>query len=94
LLNPATRHSFAALDNMGLTITTTKWWGAHPSIIYYFGKKVNLFYDDTSFIQQLKQNSTDCFVVEKDDYQLINLQLEKKYLLKQFNNYYLYRYRL
>ena len=39
LINKTSRESFATLDKLGLLITTTKWWGNHPSMVYYFGKK-------------------------------------------------------
>jgi len=89
LLNPTTRNSFATLENMGLLITTTKWWGSHPSIMYYFGKKVNLFYDKNEFINNLNKTSDQpCFVTEKDD---LDIWQNKNFqLLKQFEEYYLY----
>ena len=89
LPNSTTRESFATLDKMGLLITTTKWWGSHPSIMYYFGKKVNLFYDKNEFAQSLNINSSQpCYVVEKDDTNI--LQNKNFQLLKQFSEYYLY----
>ena len=39
LINKTSRESFATLDKLGLLITTTKWWGEHPSMVYYFEKK-------------------------------------------------------
>ena len=86
LLNQENRNAFDTLEKMGLLITTTKWWGNHPSMVYYFGKRVNFFYDTESFDKKigLKEKQA-CFVVEKEDYQLKNLRL-----IKNFGTYLLY----
>ena len=86
LLNQENRSAFDTLEKMGLLITTTKWWGNHPSMVYYFGKRVNFFYDTESFDKKigLKEKQA-CFVVEKEDYQLKNLRL-----IKNFGTYLLY----
>lgn len=70
LINAEGRKSFDTLENMGLLITTTKWWGNHPSIIYYFGKKVTFLYD----IEKMKNISlllkNQCLVLETTDLNL------------------------
>ena len=82
LINKTSRESFVTLDKLGLLITTTKWWGDHPSMVYYFGKKINFYYDTENFNKSF-QNS-GCFVVDKGD---------KNYLITskviQFGDYYL-----
>ncbi len=87
LLNKESRNSFATLDKMGLLITTTKWWGNHPSIVYYFGKKVNYLYDLNSFSKLISSaKKENCFVVENGDISLTS----KLMLIKKFGNYLLY----
>lgn len=86
LLNQENRNAFDTLEKMGLLITTTKWWGNHPSIVYYFGKRVNFFYDTELFDKKIElKEKQACFVVEKEDYQLKNLRL-----IKNFGTYLLY----
>lgn len=91
LLNAETRNSFTTLDKMGLLISTTKWWGSHPSIIYYYGTNVTFYYDTDSMnkrIQSLEKNH--CVVVEKGD--LILSQTQERYLLlKHFDYLFLFR---
>lgn len=65
LINKTSRESFATLEKLGLLITTTKWWGDHPSMVYYFGKKINFYYDIEKFNKIFKSNG--CFVIDKND---------------------------
>lgn len=81
LINKTSRESFATLDKLGLLITTTKWWGDHPSMVYYFGKKINFYYYTESFNKSFKNNG--CFVIDKND---ANYLIGKT---KQFGDYYL-----
>lgn len=81
LINKTSRESFATLDKLGLLITTTKWWGDHPSMVYYFGKKVNFYYDTESFNKSFKNNG--CFIIDKNDANYLTGKT------KQFGDYYL-----
>ena len=91
LLNEQSRKSFDELDKQGLLITTTKWWGSHPSIVYYFGKKVNFLYSENELNNSLENATNEkCFVVEKEENNLISTN-SKKALLKSFGNLELYR---
>lgn len=83
LINKTSRESFATLDKLGLLITTTKWWGDHPSMIYYFGKKIYFYYDTETFNKSLQSNG--CFVIDKGDIDY----LDKSSQTKQFGDYYL-----
>jgi 4-amino-4-deoxy-L-arabinose transferase-like glycosyltransferase len=65
LINKTSRKDFSTLDKLGLLITTTKWWGEHPSMVYYFGKKINFYYETESFNSRFQ--NTGCFVVDKND---------------------------
>jgi len=88
LLNAENRKAFDTLDKMGLLITTTKWWGNHPSMVYYFGKKVNYLYDLQSLTNSIANSERgNCYVIEKEDN---NKQFENLRLIKQFDRYLLY----
>ncbi|EKE14074.1 MAG: hypothetical protein ACD_12C00685G0001 [uncultured bacterium] len=84
LINKTSRESFATLDKMGLLITTTKWWGEHPSMVYYFGKKINFYYDTKSFDKIL--DNKGCFVIDKGDMVYLDGSTDN---VKQFGDYYL-----
>ncbi|NMB84233.1 hypothetical protein GYA28_02995 [Candidatus Roizmanbacteria bacterium] len=87
LMDNKSRESFATLEKMGLLITTTKWWGNHPSMVYYFGKRINFYYEKTNF-DNLFHDRKGCFVVEKND--LSNYSVKDKQLsVKQYEDYFL-----
>ena len=65
LINAVSRESFATLDKLGLLITTTKWWGEHPSMVYYFGKRINFYYDTKEFDKAFAK--AGCFVIDQGD---------------------------
>lgn len=90
LLDKDSRKSFAELEKMNLLITTTKWWGSHPSIVYYFGKKVNFLYSEKEINRFLNlSQKNNCLVIDKND---LDLKPEDKgfTFLKNFNFYYLF----
>ncbi|HEX7543085.1 MAG TPA: hypothetical protein VF385_03315 [Patescibacteria group bacterium] len=70
LINKTSRESFTTLDKLGLLITTTKWWGDHPSMVYYFGKKINFYYDTENFNKNFQNKG--CFVIDKGDINYLN----------------------
>lgn len=84
LINKTSRESFATLDKMGLLITTTKWWGEHPSMVYYFGKKINFYYDTGSFDKIL--DNKGCFVFDEGDIVYLDKSTNN---IRQFGDYYL-----
>lgn len=84
LINKTSRDSFVTLDKLGLLITTTKWWGEHPSMVYYFGKKINFYYEVPNFNKSFKNKG--CFVIDKGDANYLNKLVAK---IKQFGDYYL-----
>lgn len=84
LINKTTRESFTTLDGLGLLITTTKWWGDHPSMVYYFGKKINFYYEVKDFDAGF--GKPGCFVVDRGDDKYLK---EFGGVIKQFGDYYL-----
>ena len=90
LLNPQKRTDFETLDKLGLLITTTKWWGEHPSMVYYFGKKIDFLYDrNIALLSLFTMKKNQCLTIEKED---LSLEPESKLTFqKQFGKYYLYR---
>jgi len=86
-----TRSTYSTLNNMNLVIQTTRWWGDHPSIVYYFGKKVDFIYDLTELKDYLNNISTDnCIAFYNNDVKLISTK-EKLNLLKNFEDIQLYQ---
>ena len=76
---------------MDLLISTSEWWGSHPSIVYYYGKKVDFIYSRDMFhsnLQYVKANQ--CVLVEKRNMNEIDTS-SKLRPLKQFDPYYLYK---
>jgi 4-amino-4-deoxy-L-arabinose transferase-like glycosyltransferase len=91
LLNEQSRKSFDELENQGLLITTTKWWGSHPSMVYYFGKKINFLYSEKELMNSLsKSTENSCFVSEQSEKDLIEDNSDIS-LLKSFDNLQLYK---
>jgi len=60
-----TRETYATLHQMGLTITTTNWWGEHPSMVFYFKKPLKFFYSVNAFKRNLPRYQ--CAVVNIGD---------------------------
>lgn len=91
LMDPTEREKIETLRSMDLTITTTTWWGQHPSMVYYFGRKIDFIYDLDAFKNILKNRKPkQCLTLTKDDLPIIN-GLDQFAFLKQFDTVYLYR---
>ena len=91
LMDETERKKIAELRSMDLTITTTTWWGQHPSMVYYFEKKIYFIYTLDEFQQALeKKTDRDCFTITKKDERYISGDKQLKYL-KSFDSVYLYR---
>lgn len=76
LVGPNARKDNETLAKMGLTITTTTWWGEHPSMVYYFGKNIEFVYKTDNFATLIQSaNNSTCFVMDKKD---INMKKELK----------------
>lgn len=89
LLDKETRKSFATLEKMNLLITTTKWWGNYPSIVYYFGKEVDFSYSEKEFKKKMQSLSKNqCVVITQED---LNNKPQNTKFLKNFNSLYLFQ---
>lgn len=87
---PDSRRAYATLSRLGLVITTTHWWGSHPSIVYYFGKEVDFIYAESALGQTVK----DCIAVSADDQIMLDVVKKKKaVLLNAYGNYRLFQSR-
>lgn len=68
LNDPAAREAIHTLESMDLTITTTRWWGSHPSMVYYYGKPLENIYDEERVTELLKQKPRNaCIAVTPQD---------------------------
>jgi len=90
LMNPTEREKIATLRSMDLTITTTTWWGEHPSMVYYFEKPIHFVYTLDEFGARIKDTKNMCFTFSEQD-----KDMAKKYTHleadKQFGTVYLYK---
>lgn len=76
LVDPDTRQTYDTLNSMGLTISTTKWWGNHPAIVFYSAKKVNFVYDTIDFQKLMnEEKNKTCFVLNDTDLKYLNENL-------------------
>lgn len=68
LVGDSTRTSYATLKSMNLVISTTTWWGSHPSIAYYADTKTTYLYTIQEALQKIAHmNKSDCIIFEKND---------------------------
>ena len=68
LVDPETRNTFSTLQNLGLLISTSKWWGSRPSTVYYFGKHVTFIYDKNEMDKTIaKKFANTCIVIDAKD---------------------------
>lgn len=81
LNDPASREAIHTLESMDLTITTTRWWGQHPSMVYYYGKPVEYIYDVERVSElMVQQPKNGCIAVTPEDISTVsNLKLIQKY---------------
>src|SRR5690606_22123211 len=78
---PAAREAMHTLEDMDLTITTTRWWGTNPSMVFYYGNKVEYIYDMERVNElMLQQPENGCLAVTPEDVPIVsNLELVQKY---------------
>lgn len=80
------RQAIAELEKMNLTITTTKWWGGHPALVYYTDNKIVFIYDKNQFLKLFeKRKQRECFSFFKDDIALNQDKFRVK-LIKNFGD--------
>lgn len=73
LVSPPARDTYKTLSDMDLTITTTAWWGEHPSMVYYFGKKIDFIFNMDEFRQEISGlANNDCVVTSEEDIGAVN----------------------
>jgi len=86
LVDVQTRTTYSTLHAMNLTISTSSWWGDHPSMVYYFAKPIHFFYDKNMFLAQ--NNKFDCIIMQGND---VNTPLKNTSVLTVFDNSTLYK---
>ncbi|MFA6005469.1 MAG: hypothetical protein WC775_03195 [Patescibacteria group bacterium] len=69
LVSPSTRNTYNTLKKLGLTITTTDWWGDHPSMVFYFQGRLEFFYYTGEFLQAFSK--FECASIYDNDVQLL-----------------------
>lgn len=81
LNDPSSREAIHTLESMDLTITTTRWWGTHPSMVYYYGKPVEYIYDDERVDELLEEKPENgCIAVTPEDVgRVAGLELIKRF---------------
>jgi len=76
------RQAMNNLERMGLTITTTKWWGNHPSIVYYSEKPVVFIYNESKIRPLTESNKNICLGLQQEDMALVDKKNQVKILNK------------
>ena len=84
LVDSSTRSSYATLKSMDLVVSTTTWWGNHPSIAYYADTTTSNIYDLNEAKQKFDNLLTNaCMIVVKDD---VPLLLPSKQIVRQISD--------
>src|SRR3989344_499600 len=91
LVEPNEREAKATLKKMDLLITTSLWWGNHPSMVYYFGRDIEYVYtiDRWSEVMNATERSS-CLVVSEEDKLLVPLSNTQTII--KYGNFYLFRF--
>ncbi len=93
--NPQSIKAYDTLSRLKLTITTTNWWGSHPSLVYYYGGKVDYIYSKKDFIRKIPilfSQKKNCIMVEDTDSEMkAELKKHNVHRLWQFEQYQLFR---
>lgn len=72
LVGNDTRTSYKTLKSMDLVISTTTWWGNHPSIAYYADVNTTYLYTVDDAVNRLKiLQRNECMIWEKNDEKFI-----------------------
>jgi len=91
LVDPTSRQSFATLKSMDLLITTSAWWGNHPSMVYYFGGPIEFVYTLERWDKVMNDTDrTSCIVVTEDDKLLVPLSNTQTII--KYGSFYLFRF--
>lgn len=72
LVDTQTREANKTLKSMNLLITSSEWWGNHPRVVYYFGKKVQYLYSMDEYKKQI--NKSSCLALSLQDADMAMLQ--------------------
>lgn len=66
IIPPEGRTAEKTLRDMNLLISTSRWWGNHPSMVYYFQGPVEFVYDEAR-IEEVMSTKSSCVALSKDD---------------------------
>ena len=93
--NPDSRKAYDTLSRLKLILTTTRWWGSHPSLVYYYGGKVDYIYSKNEFVRKIPiifSKKKNCIMIERTDNEIrAELKKQKVHGLWQFGQYQLFR---
>jgi hypothetical protein len=91
VVEPDTRTTFATLTDLNLLITTSTWWGNHPSMVYYFEKKINYIYSLENIDKKMMAiPKGSCLSLNKND-NTISKEIQKLKLINEFGELQLYK---
>jgi hypothetical protein len=73
MIEPEGRIASETLESMDLLITTSKWWGNHPSMVYYFDGNLSFIYtfEELNDINATSESGS-CIAVHQNDSEAIN----------------------
>ncbi|MCL4374661.1 hypothetical protein M1523_02265 [Patescibacteria group bacterium] len=91
LVSANTRSTYTTLKEMNLVIGSTRWWGDHPSIVYYFGKPVEFLYSIDELQHYLDRSTAgDCLAIETNNKTAV-ASFSRLTKINQFGALYLYQ---
>jgi len=92
LVDLQTREASKTLERMNLLITTSRWWGNHPSMVYYFSGPIEFVYSLERWnVVMNYAERTSCLVVNEDDKLLIPIEDTQTTIIK-YGSFYLFRF--
>jgi len=72
------RKAHDTLSQMNLLISTSEWWGNHPSMAYYYGGPTSYIYSINRLISEYdKKNKDFCIAFEKTDMLYLKTLIDK-----------------
>ncbi|MDA1317415.1 MAG: hypothetical protein O3B87_05355 [bacterium] len=90
MIEPEGREAAQTLESMDLLITTSKWWGNHPSMVYYFDGDLSFIYTlEELDILKTSLSAGSCIAVHQNDEEVIS-KLTSFTIDQSYDPYFLY----
>lgn len=92
VIEPEGRTASQTLNELGLLISTSRWWGNHPSMVYYFEGNVHFVYTIQELKNEMRSPEKDtCVAVNQNDPEALTI-VKSLDQLQSFDPWALYLY--